>query len=169
MIQTSGSSQAVPPYITSGRAKVRSLFCFKLWGFRLKRTIEEWKPCGVAGSEAYEVSSSGRVRKDGKMRKLSTSSHGYKVVQIRINGRWKMWYVHRLVAITFIPNPLRAEVVNHRDRNRTNNRVSNIEWVTQYENTRHRHASDVRELLYKRFDAAIVELVALRDAVCGGN
>jgi hypothetical protein len=126
---------------------------------------EIWKPAGVPGGEHYEVSSHGRVRRGDRIHKLTTSSHGYKVVRFRQPDRWKQWYVHRLVALTFIPNPLNAQVVNHRDRDRQNNRVTNLEWVTQYENVRHRHSSDVREALYQRFNVAIVELVGLRDAV----
>lgn len=46
-------------------------------------------------------------------------------------------YVHRLVAQAFIPNELKLETVNHKDENKLNNDVSNLEWMTQGDNTRY--------------------------------
>lgn len=60
----------------------------------------------------------------------SKMSHGYRRVCIKC----KTYYVHRLVAETFIPNPENKPAIDHIDRNRDNNDVSNLRWVTIKEN-----------------------------------
>lgn len=52
-------------------------------------------------------------------------------------GKQKMFYIHRLVAVTFIPNPENKPAVNHKDLNKVNNSVENLEWVTNSENSMH--------------------------------
>jgi transposase len=62
---------------------------------------------------------------------------GYKTVYLRVCGcKPKRVTVHRLVALTFIPNPMGFRCIDHLDSNRLNNCVSNLEWVTHKENTR---------------------------------
>lgn len=89
--------------------------------------IEEWRP--VPGYEGlYEVSSYGRVRNSKTYRILKAwITFGYLMVEL--SGR-KRFYVHRLVAETFIPNIEKLPQVNHKDEDKTNNRVDNLEWCT---------------------------------------
>jgi hypothetical protein len=98
------------------------------------REVEDFK-----GS--YQVSSYGRVIsiKKGKEKvlKIPVSKHGYCFINL-INGKQRKFYrINRLVALTFIPNPENKTIVNHIDRCKTNNNVSNLEWVTSSENTLH--------------------------------
>lgn len=65
---------------------------------------------------------------------------GYKVVDIYVNNKATRYTMHRIVAIAFIPNPENKPCVNHIDGDKQNNRVSNLEWVTYSENTKHAFA-----------------------------
>lgn len=70
---------------------------------------------------------------------------GYLAVNLyRPGHRHKMHLVHRLVAIHFLQNTDKKEVVNHKDRNKKNNHVSNLEWVTYKENSEHAHNKEFR-------------------------
>lgn len=103
--------------------------------------IEEWRP--ISGYEGlYEVSSYGRVKSlkrpfenNGgiqwtKERILSPgkSKLGYLIVNLCCNGKVCQNYVHRLVAQTFVPNPENLTEVNHKDEDKANNIVDNLEW-----------------------------------------
>ena len=75
-----------------------------------------------------------------KRRFGNTSDKGYKTVLIRDNGKGRTVFVHRLVAMAYVPNPDGKPQVNHIDGDKTNNRPENLEWVTLEENMRHRAA-----------------------------
>lgn len=102
--------------------------------------MEIWKD--VQGYEGlYQVSNLGRVKslpkyhyKRERILKPTDNGNGYKIVGIRENGRRLNFYVHRLVATAFVPNPKRLGYVNHKDYNKDNNMASNLEWCTQKEN-----------------------------------
>lgn len=64
---------------------------------------------------------------------------GYLTVRLWKNNKSKVFTVHRLIALTFIPNPLGKEMVNHINGMKKDNCVSNLEWVTRSENTLHSH------------------------------
>lgn len=89
---------------------------------------EEWRD--VVGYEGYyQVSSEGRVRNAiyGNILNPWKKNNGYlDVVLVGYGRKHKM--VHRLVAEAFIPNPNNEPQINHKDENKTNNRVENLEW-----------------------------------------
>lgn len=87
----------------------------------------------------YSVSPLGDIRNDktGRILKPTAKKDGYCIVVLFINGIRRTLYVHRLVASVFIPNPLNKREVNHKDGNKGNNAVQNLEWVTSAENKRH--------------------------------
>lgn len=99
---------------------------------------EIWKD--VKGYEGhYKISNLGKVetlKKDRKLLKFIKRS-GYNYASLSMNGKRKNEAVHRLVAKHFIENPLNKEMVNHKDGNKQNNNVLNLEWVTVKENNQH--------------------------------
>ena len=94
-----------------------------------------WQPIETHDGR-YEVSSCGEVRDfAGRHLMQWMSDQGYSLVRLsspRIVAR-----VHRLVAAAFLPNPSALPVVNHIDCIRSNNRVANLEWCTQWQNLKH--------------------------------
>lgn len=102
---------------------------------------EIWKD--IPGYEGkYEVSNLGNVRSlnynhtgEIKLLKQGTNKKGYKLVNLCKNGKQKCYLIHRLVAMTFIPNPNNLPIINHKDENKVNNNVNNLEWCTyEYNN-----------------------------------
>ena len=102
---------------------------------------EIWKP--VVGYEGlYEVSNTGRVRSldrydrmnrfwKGRILNLHTDTGGYLYAQLYLNGKGKNYLVHRMVAQAFIPNPDNLPQVNHKDENKINDCVENLEWCSR--------------------------------------
>lgn len=72
----------------------------------------------------------------GKL-KLHLNNNGYLRADLRNGEEHKSKLVHRLVAQAFIPNPENKKCVNHKDGNKRNNCVNNLEWVTHSENMKH--------------------------------
>ena len=66
---------------------------------------------------------------------------GYREVLLSENGVTNQYRVHRLIAETFIPNPDNLPCVNHKDGDKLNNAVTNLEWCTRSENTQHAYAT----------------------------
>lgn len=96
---------------------------------------EVWKD--VSNYEGlYKVSNLGNIYSCRLKRNmtLNPTQNGYIVVGMCKDKVQKLHSVHRLVAEAFIPNPLNLPVVHHKDDNKQNNRVDNLEWCTQKEN-----------------------------------
>ncbi len=94
-------------------------------------------------SDRFIVCSNGYVFKQCKngLYKLSPNnprvSGGYIYTSVFVDGKLKQYSTHRLVAEAFIPNPNNFQVVNHKDGDRTNNNVENLEWCSQEDNIHH--------------------------------
>ena len=94
---------------------------------------EVWRP--VVGYEGlYEVSNKGQVRKRGGNTLKQISRSGYLCVNLANGTTVKDCKVHRLVAQAFLPNPHHYPQVNHKDENRNNNSVDNLEWMSSKDN-----------------------------------
>ena len=104
--------------------------------------MEDWKD--IKGYEGlYQVSDQGRVKslpRKGTFERILNpcvrNTGGYLAVNLYKNGKKTMYFIHRLVALAFIPNPNNLPCINHKDCNPTNNNVNNIEYCTVvYNNT----------------------------------
>lgn len=81
----------------------------------------------------------GRIRRiKGKLHSTSTISNaGYNQVSIRIESKVKTFDLHRLVLKSFVPAPRNMDTVNHKDGNKRNNKLENLEWCSQSYNNKH--------------------------------
>lgn len=112
--------------------------------------MDEWKPL-PGGEGYYEISRTGRVRRlpwtdsrgvlQGAMEMKVTASGPpncrYHKVCIQVARKKKLFLVHRLLALAFIPNPEGKPHINHKDGDKLNNALDNLEWCTHKENIRH--------------------------------
>lgn len=113
--------------------------------------IEVWVP--IEGTDCnYEVSNTGKIRSNnylghGTQRELSLAKDqkGYFRVRIYKDGQRKTVKVHREVAKAFLPNPENKPEVNHKDGDKGNNHVNNLEWATSDENVRHAYRTGLKE------------------------
>lgn len=110
----------------------------------------------VEGYEGlYAITRDGRVwsypknvnaNRNGIWRSLNLNHKGYLTVTLTKEGKHKTHFVHRLVAIAYIPNPNNLPQVNHVDGVKTNNRYKNLEWSTNRENTIHAYKNGLTRL-----------------------
>lgn len=104
---------------------------------------EVWKP--IDGYERYQISNTGKVvsdkRQGSKGGEMNPSRNEFGYLQVKLyqdgTGKYDIFAVHRLVASAFIDNPYNLPEVNHKDGNKNNNNVENLEWVTRQENVKH--------------------------------
>ncbi len=93
----------------------------------------------------YLIGNNGTVTNRTKTLKTYVNNSGYECIKLTALKSNKHRLIHRLVAETFIPNPDNKPEVNHKDGNKLNNTVENLEWVTSSENKRHSLDTGLRE------------------------
>lgn len=126
---------------------------------------EEWK--NIRGYEGlYQISNFGRVkslpkinRKFERVLNCNINNCGYVRVKLCRHGDNKWVSVHRLVALYFIDNTSDKCCVNHIDGNKLNNHVSNLEWVTVSENTKHAFDTGLAKCKLSRDDVLVIRML----------
>lgn len=98
---------------------------------------EIWKK--IEHFENYEISNKGNVRNKNNYTLKQHKMNNYMTIKLydRNNKKMILKNIHRLVAEAFIPNPNNKRTINHKDGNKLNNNVNNLEWCTHKENTKH--------------------------------
>jgi hypothetical protein len=86
----------------------------------------------IEGYDNYLIFEDGRVfsKKSNIFLKAFTDTEGYKRLNLNKDGKRKIFRIHRLMALHYIPNPNNYPCVDHKDRNRQNNSIDNLRWVT---------------------------------------
>lgn len=127
--------------VLKGRHKTSRGF---IWKYNIVDTSiknEIWKDC-LLGNDYDKVLTSnlGRIKvKDNNPNYGTLRKNGYCDVKVFNNkeNKYKTFRVHRLVCLTFLENPENKPFVNHKDENRSNNKLENLEWMTNKENVNH--------------------------------
>jgi hypothetical protein len=88
--------------------------------------------------------------KIGVIKRTIVQNSGYKIVNLKVDGKQHNHLVHRLVAASFVPNPENKKFVNHIDGNKLNNEVSNLEWCTRSENMKHANEIGLADIVNRR-------------------
>lgn len=99
----------------------------------------------INGYDNYLIYNNGKIFNQNTKRWLkgSVSENGYLYYRLSKNGQKKMFYGHRLVAEHFIDNPNNLPVVNHKDGDKLNNNVSNLEWSSYSDNIKHAYDTNL--------------------------
>lgn len=134
----------------------------------IKGKTEIWKP--IKNYEGlYEVSNLGRIKSLSRIIRANTcgkriiperilsnsiNGSGYCIVVLCKNGKHKSLSVHRIVAETFIENPKKFNEVNHKDENKQNNNVENLEWCNQKYNAN--YGTGVERCRKKKFKRIVM-------------
>jgi len=97
----------------------------------------KWKD--IPNIAKYQCSDTGLIRNKytGEILKQSINQKGYIQHCISINGKRKIIFPHRIVALLYVDNPKNEQTVNHIDGNKINNNANNLEWCSVKENTTH--------------------------------
>ena len=118
----------------------------------MKSDSEVWKE--LKDYSNYEISSFGNLRNKNTKKHLKLSSKGgyFGTCIKNNNSERKSMKIHRLVALTFIPNPENKYTVNHKDHNKSNNNINNLEWATITEQNQHKRKTkkEVQRLISSR-------------------
>jgi hypothetical protein len=152
----------------------------------INEEVEKWTPISDY-EDLYEISSLGNIRalpKEVIGRKGVIIKRKAKVLKPCIWGGYLMVVLccnkirttiplHRLVALNFIPNPESKPQINHKDGNKLNNKVGNLEWVTHQENMQHAFATELNRgrIGIENAKAKITEkeVIQIRELSAGGK
>ena len=131
-------SKAKRVFLTFKHGEIKkSISVSKLLNIYFPKESEDWK--WVQDYEnIYKIYKNGDIEKyykNGNTKIMKPpKNNGYLRVDLNKEGKGKKFYIHRLIAIHFIPNPENKEFIDHLDGNPLNNSIENLRWVSRQEN-----------------------------------
>ena len=123
---------------------------------KLFKTIEEF-PSYTISSEGEIINSKGEKLNIGKRK----SNSGYIQVRLSKDGKYYYRYIHKLLALAFIENPNNYRTVNHKDGNKLNNVLSNLEWASDEQQQRHAFLMSLKPIGKSFTDEQLYEVYRL--------
>lgn len=138
-----GVSRHAISAVCSGKNKTSAGF---VWKYNVsKKTTIPSDAIVISDYPSYYVCRNGEVYGQTCVIKPQTNSNGYHYVTLCKNQtKKKNFYIHRLIANAFLENPCEKKFVNHKDLNKTNNHVDNLEWCSHSENVQHMYKHKIR-------------------------
>ncbi len=121
--------------------KIETAYSFK-WEYQNEKKLDNeiWKS-SLINNKLYFISNLGRIKNKNRILKPTTDNNGY----LSFNNN----LIHILVAKSFVDNPNKKQIINHKDGNKTNNNYLNLEWVTTSENVIHAINNGLRKNVNK--------------------
>lgn len=126
----------------------------------------------IKGFDKYSITENGEVwsHSHKKFMKFEYDDNGYKTIRLISPGVYKKYKIHRLVALTFLDNPMNKKCVNHINGIKTDNRLENLEWNTHSENIKHAYKLGLNKSTKKRIISVINSrskmVVNLENGIC---
>lgn len=130
---------------------------------------------GNIKSMKFQCNFTGKKYNREKILKPKTNKWNSRTVELWKDGEHKTWYVHRLIGLTFLETPKCKMTINHKDGNRLNNCVDNLEWMTLEDNIKHGYQNDLYPqkhiLMINKHTGEVKEYRSLSSASreCGKN
>lgn len=112
----------------------------------IEQPFENWLPIPEY-EDLYEIDTYGNIKSliTNKILKPQLDRKGYFRIGLTKNKKQKFYLIHRLVALTFLPNPNDYKIINHKDGNPKNNYVENLEWCTYSYNIQHAYNTGLKK------------------------
>ena len=103
----------------------------------------------------------------GKVLKGGKDNRGYWRYTLKDNeGKFRYIRKHRLMALSFLPNPNNLDSVNHKDGNKLNNNISNLEWISHKDNMQHAHSNGL--IKYSNYKLSLADKVKIKSLIDSG-
>ena len=117
-----------------------------------------WKPI-IGYENLYKINNYGEVLslRSNKILKPNNNGIGYFIIQLCKNGKRKNYLIHRLVAEHFLDNPNNLPEVNHKDEDKSNNFVNNLEWCEHKYNMNYKQLQK-RQQIFKEYNKLLKSL-----------